>query len=168
MNSTRAERLRTARSIPSTGLGKAAGAIAIVLAVVAVIATWASLRSVTRNLGAFALGGPAMMLLTYISSGALLFGGIGLLARKSWGWWATIFGALLGLAGLARLYAGLFAIIDPEHPRAGKTVVTIVQLIAGPALLYLGVVVLLAQRRLRETFRISSERSEPGRRSVRA
>ena len=166
MDATRSERLRSARTIRSTGLGKAAGAIAIVLAFVALIATWASLRSVTQNLGAFARGGPAMLLVTYISSAALLIGGLGLLMRKTWGWWSTMFGAVLGLVGLVRLYVGLFAIVNTDHPRAAETFATIIQLIAGPALLYFGLVVLLAQRRLRETFRISDSGPVRRRRSV--
>lgn len=167
-NSERAARLRESRQIEPTRLGTIAGAIAIAAAVVAYFATHASIINVMRNVGAInrAESTLSLYLVTLISGACLVAGGVGLLIRQTWGWWVALLGALIGLGGMFRLYAGLFAIIKPNHPRAAETAAEIVTYMIAPAALYAGVVALLAQRTIRENFRISSAQA-PRRRGPR-
>ena len=157
-HSYHSERLAAARRIELTSLAKACAGLAAVTALVSHFAIRASVRDVFETFGAFVVGTSEtrFFLLNYIAGGCLVLGAAGLLARRTWGWWATFAGAVSGLGDMVRIYGGLFAIIDPDHPRAAETTATILQMVIGPALLFAGLGVLLLLRPMRETYRISS------------
>lgn len=156
--SYRSERLAAARRIELTPLAKASAGLAAVTALVSNVAIRASVRDVFETFGAFVVGASEtrFFLLNHIAGGCLVLGAAGLLARRTWGWWAAFAGAVSGLGDMVRIYGGLFAIIDPDHPRAAETAATILQMVIGPALLFAGLGVLLLLRPMRETYRISS------------
>lgn len=154
----RTSRFREAHAIQLTTLGKTAAGIAVACAIASRFAILAAVRNVFRTFRAFAVGASetTFLALNYVSGACLLLGATGLLLRKTWGWWACLAGAVIGLGDMARLFSGLFAIINPDHPEAAVTTALITQMISGPALLYLGLVVVLCLRPLRETYRVSS------------
>ncbi len=157
-HSYHSERLAAARRIELTPLAKACAGLAAVTALVSHLAIRTSVRDVFETFGAFVVGTSEarFFLLNHIAGGCLVLGAAGLLARRTWGWWATFAGAVSGLVDMVRIYGGLFAIIDPDHPRAAETTATILQMVIGPALLFAGLGVLLLLRPMRETYRISS------------
>lgn len=157
-NSRHSERLAEARRIELIPLAKAAAGIAVVTAVVSHFAIRASVKDVFQTFGAFVVGTSRsqFFLLNYVAAGCLALGAAGLLARKTWGWWLAFAGALIGIGDMVRIYSGLFAIINPDHPKAAETTTAILQMVIGPALLFVGLAVLLCLRPMRETYRISS------------
>ena len=118
--SCRSERLAAARRIELTPLAKASAGLAAVTALVSNVAIRASVRDVFETFGAFVVGASEarFFLLNHLAGGCLVLGAAGLLARRTWGWWAAFAGAVSGLGDMVRIYGGLFAIIDPDHPRA--------------------------------------------------
>lgn len=161
----RAERMREARRIEPSKAGTAAGILSILCALGSLLAIVMCLILVAKVFGAFALGSRTQFFLLNLITGAcLIIGGVGILVRKGWGWWLAFVGAVIGLLDLARLFRGLFAIINPDHPEAAATTVTLLQWVSGPAALYVVVLIVLTQRGVRENFRISSVDRGRGRR----
>ena len=158
--------MREARRIEPSKAGIAAGVLSILCALGSYFAILTCLLLVRRNFGAFAVGTKAQFFfVNYLTGACLVLGGIGLFMRKPWGWWLALVGAILGLLDLARLFSGLFGIINPDHPEAATTVATLIRWVSVPATLYIVVLVVLGLRSLRENFRITSrERSRGGRR----
>lgn len=152
------ERLTEARRIELIPLAKVAAGLAAVSAIASHLALRASVRNVRRTFGAFTLGTNEKDLLfwlpNYVAGGCLIAGAIGLIKRKTWGWWLVLLGAIGGLGDMARIYRGLFGIINPDHPKAGETAARILQMISGPALLYVGLIVLLCLRPMRQNYRV--------------
>ncbi len=158
--------MKEARRIEPSRAGTAAGILSIVCAVGSFYAILVCTLLVRRTFGAFAVTTTTeFFLLNYITGGCLVIGGIGLLVRKTWGWWMALLGASVGLLDLARLFRGLFAIVNPDHPEAAATTATLIRFVSGPAALYIVVLVVLARSDVRENFRISSaSRTRGGRR----
>lgn len=157
--------MREARRIEPSKAGTAAGVLSILCALGSYVAILTCLILVREVFGAFAVGTKSQFfLLNYVTGGCLVIGGIGLLARQTWGWWMAFVGSVVGLLDLARLFRGLFTIINPDHPEAASTTVTLMQWVLGPAMLYIVVLVVLTKRGVRENFQISSaQRSRGGR-----
>lgn len=136
--------------------------LALVAAALGPLLTVWSVNEVNREFGVLAVRSPLTgslhpFLLTYLAAGAAALGGIGLLTRQPWGWWATAAGAGLGLADLARLYVGLFGSINPDHPRAAEVTLELLGIVALPTALFAAVAVLLALRPARVACRVSSD-----------
>lgn len=160
--SERTQRLRESRKVQRTRLGVAAGVVSIVAGLLGALLTEGSVVQVWREFGVYAsksevTGSLHPFLLTYIAAGCAVVGGIGLILPQAWGWWVAMTGAVLGLADLGRIYVGLFGSINPDHPRAAELTADLLQIVAPPGILFVGVIALLMQRPLRVAYRVSRD-----------
>ncbi len=153
----RAAQRERLRSVPRTKLGITAGILAIVVAPLAVLFTMGSLGAIQTTYGVVAMDS-SPFLLTYIIGGGIVLGGIGLLLPKTWGWWLTLVAAVLGPLDLLRIYRGLYASLNFDHPDVGKVIRKLAFFAGVPTTLFVAVLVLLLVRRMRETYRVSAPR----------
>ncbi len=164
--SARAQTLQEARRVQRTSATIAAAVLALVVAALGPLLTIWSVEEVAHEYGVLAVRSPLTgslppFLLTYIAAVSAGVGALGMLTRQHWGWWCAAAGAGLGLADLARLYAGLFGSINPDHPRASEVTLELLGIVGLPAILFAAVVAVLASRSVRAACRVSSRGRTP-------
>jgi len=164
--SARAQRLREAKTVHRTRFGTAIGALSIVAGLLGALLTIGSIGAVMKEYGVIAFRSPmtgelSPFLLTYIAAGCVALGGIGLLTLQTWGWWLAVAGATFGLTDLGRLYVGLFASINPDHPRAGELTGELLLIVSIPGSMFVAIIAMLMQRSIRVAYHVSRDDGSP-------
>ena len=105
-------------------------------------------------------------LLTYIIGASLAIGSVGLWLPKTWGWWLTLVAAALGPLDLLRIYRGLYASINFDHPDVHRVIGKLSFGAGLPTTLYLTLLGVLLLRKMRANYRVTGlatvTRREPG------